>query len=115
VLCLPDGEDMILIASNFGRPRNPAWYQNLRADPSATIVFEGTSREVAAREVVGAERERDYRRGLPRLHPLPPLGGEPPNPSAQARASELSQRRNWQAQRTGSMRRSLSKAFPANP
>jgi deazaflavin-dependent oxidoreductase (nitroreductase family) len=63
VLCLPDGEDMILIASNFGRPHNPAWYHNLRANPRATIDFDGTRREVMSRELSGAERERDYRRG----------------------------------------------------
>ena len=63
VLGLPDGEDTILIASNFGRPRNPAWYHNLRADPRATIVVGGIAREVVARELRGAERERDYRRG----------------------------------------------------
>jgi deazaflavin-dependent oxidoreductase (nitroreductase family) len=37
VLGLPDGENMIVIASNFGRPHNPAWYHNLRANPNATI------------------------------------------------------------------------------
>lgn len=63
VLCLPDGEDMILIASNFGRPHNPAWYHNLRANPRATIYFDGTRREVTTRELSGVERERDYRRG----------------------------------------------------
>ena len=25
VLALPDGQDVILIASNFGRPRHPSW------------------------------------------------------------------------------------------
>ena len=63
VLCLPDGEDMILIASNFGRPHNPAWYHNLRANPQATIVVDGISREVLARELGGSDRERGYRRG----------------------------------------------------
>jgi deazaflavin-dependent oxidoreductase (nitroreductase family) len=63
VLALPDGEDMILIASNFGRPRNPAWYHNLRANPSATIVSGAIRREVVARELSGAERERGYARG----------------------------------------------------
>jgi deazaflavin-dependent oxidoreductase (nitroreductase family) len=63
VLGLPDGEEMILIASNFGRRRNPAWYYNLRANPRATIVFDGTTREMTARELSGAARERDYRRG----------------------------------------------------
>lgn len=32
VLGVPDGDDTILIASNYGRPRNPAWYHNLRAE-----------------------------------------------------------------------------------
>jgi deazaflavin-dependent oxidoreductase (nitroreductase family) len=63
VLGLPDGEGTILIASNFGRPRNPAWYLNLRANPHATIVVAGVSREVVARELSGAERDRGYRRG----------------------------------------------------
>ena len=63
VLALRDGEDMILIASNFGRARNPAWYYNLRADPCATIVVDGVAREVVADELDGAERERAYERG----------------------------------------------------
>jgi deazaflavin-dependent oxidoreductase (nitroreductase family) len=63
VLGLPDGDDMIVIASNFGRPRNPSWYHNLLANPRATIVFDGISREVTAHELSGRERERGYRRG----------------------------------------------------
>jgi deazaflavin-dependent oxidoreductase (nitroreductase family) len=63
VLGLRDGPDMILIASNFGRPHNPAWYHNLRANPHATIVSEGISREVVARELSGADREHGYRQG----------------------------------------------------
>jgi deazaflavin-dependent oxidoreductase (nitroreductase family) len=63
VLGLPDGENIILIASNFGRSRNPAWYYNLRANPKATIVASGLSRELVARELRGSERERCYRRG----------------------------------------------------
>lgn len=63
VLGVPDGDDTILIASNFGRRSNPAWYHNLRADPRATIVLDGVARDVAARELTGEERERCYRRG----------------------------------------------------
>jgi deazaflavin-dependent oxidoreductase (nitroreductase family) len=63
VLGLPDGEDTILIASNFGRPRNPSWYYNLRANPNATIARNGISREVVARELSGSERELGYQRG----------------------------------------------------
>jgi deazaflavin-dependent oxidoreductase (nitroreductase family) len=62
VLALPDGEDVILIASNFGRPRHPSWYHNLRVDPHATIVTGGVSREFVASELSGADRERCYAR-----------------------------------------------------
>jgi deazaflavin-dependent oxidoreductase (nitroreductase family) len=63
LLGLPDGEGTIVIASNFGRPRNPAWYHNLRANPHATIVVNGVRREVVVRELSGSDRERGYRRG----------------------------------------------------
>jgi deazaflavin-dependent oxidoreductase (nitroreductase family) len=54
---------MILIASNSGRPRNPAWYHNLRANPRATIALDGVTQPVTARELDGDERERGYQRG----------------------------------------------------
>jgi deazaflavin-dependent oxidoreductase (nitroreductase family) len=62
VLALPDGQDVVLIASNFGRPRHPSWYHNLRADPHATIVTAGVRRELVARELNGADRDRWYAR-----------------------------------------------------
>jgi deazaflavin-dependent oxidoreductase (nitroreductase family) len=63
LLGLREGEDTIVIASNFGRADHPAWYRNLRANPHATITVDGTSREVVARELRGSERDRGYRRG----------------------------------------------------
>jgi deazaflavin-dependent oxidoreductase (nitroreductase family) len=63
VLALRDGEDTILIASNFGRERNPAWCHNLRANPRATLRVGDMSRDVVAHELHGAERERGYQRG----------------------------------------------------
>jgi deazaflavin-dependent oxidoreductase (nitroreductase family) len=63
VLGLRDGDDMLLIASNFGRPHNPAWYHNLRANPRATITFDGTTWEVTAQQLSGEERARGYARG----------------------------------------------------
>ena len=55
---------MVIIASNYGQRRNPAWYHNLRAHPRATISFDGATREVVARELEGEERERQYARGI---------------------------------------------------
>jgi deazaflavin-dependent oxidoreductase (nitroreductase family) len=54
----------VVIASNYGQFRNPAWYHNLRANPQATICFEGVTREVVAQELDGDERERHYNRGI---------------------------------------------------
>lgn len=59
MLGLPDGDRVVVIASNYGRPRNPAWYHNLRAHPSATLVVPPHApRRVRAREAEGAERDR---------------------------------------------------------
>jgi deazaflavin-dependent oxidoreductase (nitroreductase family) len=62
VLALPDGDDVILIASNFGRPHHPGWYHNLHAHPHATVVTGGLSRDFVVRELSGADRERCYAR-----------------------------------------------------
>jgi deazaflavin-dependent oxidoreductase (nitroreductase family) len=64
LVALPEGDRLVVIASNFGQYRNPSWYHNLRANPRATIVFEGATREVVARELEGEERERQYARGI---------------------------------------------------
>jgi hypothetical protein len=37
ILGLPDGDRLVVIASNFGRPQHPGWYYNLRAHPLAVI------------------------------------------------------------------------------
>ncbi|MBD0282005.1 MAG: nitroreductase family deazaflavin-dependent oxidoreductase [Gemmatimonadetes bacterium] len=64
VLGVPDDGRLVVIASNYGQYRNPAWYHNLRANPRARIAFEGAEREVVARELTGEERERWYARGI---------------------------------------------------
>ena len=64
LVALPEGERLMVIASNYGQHRNPAWYHNLRAHPAATVVFEGTERQMTARELEGDEREREYARGI---------------------------------------------------
>ncbi len=37
VLYFNDGDDVILIASNYGGTRHPAWYHNLKANPTAEL------------------------------------------------------------------------------
>ena len=56
-----DGEDVILIASNGGGARHPAWYHNLKAHPEVTLTLKGKSARYLAEEADGAERERLWR------------------------------------------------------
>lgn len=53
-----DGDDVILVASSFGRAKNPAWYLNLLAAPDAELTAGGVTARYRAREATGAERER---------------------------------------------------------
>jgi deazaflavin-dependent oxidoreductase (nitroreductase family) len=64
LLGFPDGERMVVIASNYGQLHHPAWYYNLLANPEAEINVEGMTRRVVARETEGEERRRLWRRGL---------------------------------------------------
>ena len=64
LLALDDGDAVVVIASNFGRPRHPSWYHNLRARPQASVVVRGVTRAVKARELDGAERDRHFARAV---------------------------------------------------
>lgn len=55
-----DGDDVILMASSFGRPKYPAWYHNLKANPEARLEAMGCVGTYVAEETEGAERERLY-------------------------------------------------------
>ena len=53
-----DGDRFIVVASKGGSPANPAWYENLLAEPDATVQVESKQIEVRASSAAGAERER---------------------------------------------------------
>jgi len=55
-----DGDDVIVIASSFGRPRYPAWYRNVTAQPEVTLWADGRSGRYRAREVSGPDRDQLY-------------------------------------------------------
>ncbi len=53
-----DGENVVLVASKGGFPRNPAWFHNLLAHPETTIQIAARRQPVRARAADPAERER---------------------------------------------------------
>jgi deazaflavin-dependent oxidoreductase (nitroreductase family) len=55
-----DGDEVILIASSFGRPHYPAWYHNLKANPEVTLEAMGRSGRFRARETDAEDRARLY-------------------------------------------------------
>jgi deazaflavin-dependent oxidoreductase (nitroreductase family) len=63
-----DGSALIVIASNFGGTRNQGWYHNLRSHPRASVTVRGTTWDVMAREIDGAEREWFFQQGV-HMHP----------------------------------------------
>jgi deazaflavin-dependent oxidoreductase (nitroreductase family) len=61
LLGVPDGDGYVVIGSNWGEPRQPAWALNLLADPRAAVTRGGRTVPVRARLLTGAERERAWR------------------------------------------------------
>jgi deazaflavin-dependent oxidoreductase (nitroreductase family) len=58
VVYQPDGDRMVIFASKAGAPENPAWFHNLRANPTATVEVGSDTVEVEAIVTDGDERER---------------------------------------------------------
>jgi len=53
-----DGDDLVLVASKGGYPRNPAWFHNLRANPETTVQVGSERRAVRAHVASQSERAR---------------------------------------------------------
>ena len=58
LLYLPDGDNVVIVASKGGFPKHPAWYHNLMANPDTTVQVGREHREVHARVATPEERER---------------------------------------------------------
>jgi F420H(2)-dependent quinone reductase len=53
-----DGENVVIVASKGGYPKNPAWFYNLVANPDTTIQVGRDRKDVHARVATSEERER---------------------------------------------------------
>jgi deazaflavin-dependent oxidoreductase (nitroreductase family) len=58
-----DGDDVILIASNYGQVKHPSWYYNLLKNPRCELFADGRSDSggsFVARPTEGADHDRLY-------------------------------------------------------
>jgi F420H(2)-dependent quinone reductase len=58
LLYLADGDDLVIVASKGGYPKNPAWFHNLVAHPDTAVQVGRERRAVHARIATAEERER---------------------------------------------------------
>lgn len=54
----PDGDRLVLVASNNGGDRHPFWYLNLVANPQVSVQRGAAATPMTARTAEGAERDR---------------------------------------------------------
>jgi deazaflavin-dependent oxidoreductase (nitroreductase family) len=54
------GDDLVIVASMGGAPRNPSWYHNLVAHPRVMVELDGTRFGAVARVAGPEERRRLY-------------------------------------------------------
>jgi len=62
MMFIPDGERILVVASNAGAPRHPDWYRNLVANPSVTVERDGETYLATAVPLAGRERDETFAR-----------------------------------------------------
>jgi deazaflavin-dependent oxidoreductase (nitroreductase family) len=82
-----DNGRVFVMASKAGAPRHPAWFHNLRANPSVTVELSDRSFQAQAVVTEGEERDRlygmisggasEYEKNTDRVFPLIVLEGVP--------------------------------------
>jgi deazaflavin-dependent oxidoreductase (nitroreductase family) len=58
MMFIPDGDRILVIASNAGAPRDPDWFRNLVAHPEVTVEVTGDTYRATAEVPRGEERDR---------------------------------------------------------
>ena len=64
VLCIPDGENLILVGSNWGNLKNPNWAYNLRTNPRTQVRKGKMVKGFRARELQGDERAAYWQKAV---------------------------------------------------
>lgn len=60
MMCVPDGDRVLVIASNAGATSHPDWYRNAVAHPAVTVEVGTETYEATAVVLEGAERQRKW-------------------------------------------------------
>jgi deazaflavin-dependent oxidoreductase (nitroreductase family) len=55
MMYVPDGDRILVVASNAGAPRHPDWYRNLLAHPEVTVEVDGEEYRARAVPLEGDE------------------------------------------------------------
>ena len=58
MMYIPNGDRLLVIASNIGAPKHPDWYHNLVAHPEVTVEVGTETYEATAIVTQGTEREQ---------------------------------------------------------
>jgi deazaflavin-dependent oxidoreductase (nitroreductase family) len=58
MMYIPEGDRLLVIASNIGAPRHPDWYRNLVAHPNVTVEIGDETFDATAVVIEGAEYQR---------------------------------------------------------
>jgi deazaflavin-dependent oxidoreductase (nitroreductase family) len=61
---MPDGDNLVIVASKGGHPADPGWMQNLRAHPDTEVQVGRARLKVHAREASPEERRRLWPRAV---------------------------------------------------
>ena len=69
VMFHPDGDRVVVMASNAGAPKPPDWYANLRANPSVRVEVGDDAYQATATVATGDERARLWAE-ITRLYPF---------------------------------------------
>jgi deazaflavin-dependent oxidoreductase (nitroreductase family) len=60
MMFIPEGDDLLVIASNAGARTHPDWFHNVVADPHVVVEVKGETYEATAEVPEGGERDRIF-------------------------------------------------------
>jgi len=53
-----DGNRLVIVASNGGRPLDPSWWMNLKHNPIAMVQIKDVKQTIYAQRAIGSEKDR---------------------------------------------------------